>query len=119
MSIDALGPKFSTLTNILNQSTIPFTMLLSRLMLRTTYTGTELLGAAVVVAGVAVSVAPGLDANSSHQPGGGSASASAGPLGATEGATVSASALWVAVYVLSCLPLALLNVSQAFPLYTT
>eukprot|EP01047_Picozoa_sp_COSAG01_P050947 COSAG01_NODE_5200_length_4415_cov_3.887396_7_plen_436_part_00 len=99
MAIDAMGPHYSTLSTILNQASIPFSMALSKLLVGRRYCRTQLLGATVVIAGVAVSVAPQLIGG-----GGGSSSGAGGGGGGV------ALALWVAVYVFSCLPLALLNV---------
>ena len=114
MAIDAMGPHYSTLSTILNQASIPFSMALSKLLVGRRYSRTQLLGATVVVAGVAVSVAPQLiggGGSSSSGAGGGGGSSSGGTAARSSSSSGGvAVALWVAVYVFSCLPLALLNV---------
>jgi drug/metabolite transporter (DMT)-like permease len=108
MAIDGLGARYSTLTTLLNQCTIPFTMLLSRLLLRNIYSTLQLLGAAVVIAGVAVAVSPSLSPDS----GDGS--------GAAAGPSSGAVAGWIVVFVVSCFPQSLLTVliEQWLPLPT-
>jgi hypothetical protein len=114
MAIDGLGPRYSTLTTLINQCTIPFTMLLSRLLLRNRYSALQLLGAAVVISGVGVAVSPSLRQQATM-----SSSAS----GTTDEKQESAStvAAWIAVFVVSCIPQSLLNVliEQSLPLPPT
>ena len=102
MAIDGLGPRYSTLTTLLNQSTIPWTLLISAGLLQLRYSPTQLLGAAIVVAGVAAAVFPTIS------PGGGADSSSGS--GGDEPGGLGAVVVWVAVFVLSCVPQSLLNV---------
>lgn len=106
MAIDGLGSRYSTITTLLGQCTIPATIVLSRIVLSSRYTAAQLLGAATVVAGVAVAVVPALVHG--HE---GSAS-SDDAAAATSDAPPSALALgvWLAIFVVSCVPLALVNV---------
>ena len=103
-AINALGPRYAAATTLVGQSVIPFTLLLScvrrrhrgaaatALHRRRRHHPLQLLGAALVMGGVAVVVGPKL------RHGGG------------VGGAGGAAAAWLAVYVLSCLPQALLNV---------
>ena len=94
-SINALGSRYAAATTLVGQSVIPFTLLLScvrRHHRRRRHHPLQLLGAALVMGGVAVVVGPKL------RHGGG------------VGGAGGAAAAWLAVYVLSCLPQALLNV---------
>ena len=91
-AINSLGPRYSATTTLVGQSVIPFTLLLSCIRRRRRARTLQLLGAALVVAGVGVVVGPRL-----MREGGGPAHD-------------SAAAAWVAVYLLSGVPQALLNV---------
>ena len=95
MAIDSLGSRYSTLTTLINQSTIPFTMILSRLMLGARYSAAQVGGAAVVIAGVAVAVSPSLGAPAAGD-------ATAPGLGRV--------VAWMAVFVVSCVPQSLVEV---------
>ena len=106
MAIDGLGSRYSTLTTLINQCTIPFTMLLSRLLLRNRYSGLQLLGAAVVICGVVVAVWPSLVREETASGSG------------AEHERTPAAAAWIVVFVVSCIPQSLLNVliEQSLPL---
>jgi hypothetical protein len=108
MAIDGLGSRYSTLTTLINQCTIPFTMLLSRLLLRNRYTGPQLFGAAIVICGVAVAVWPSLAREETTD---------ASDTGA-ERESAPAVVAWIMVFVVSCIPQSLLNVliEQSLPL---
>jgi hypothetical protein len=107
MAIDGLGSRYSTLTTLINQCTIPFTMLLSRLVLRNRYSGLQLFGAAVVICGVAVAVWPSLASEET----------TASDAGAVHESAPAVLA-WILVFVVSCIPQSLLNVliEQSLPL---
>ncbi|KAG8457574.1 hypothetical protein KFE25_003728 [Diacronema lutheri] len=81
---------------LLQQSSIPISMLLSRLVLRADYTRAQVAGAAVVIAGIAVILLPSLCVgDSAHDAAGGSS---------------GGIALWSAVLVCSCVPMCLSTV---------
>ena len=132
-AIDALGPSRSTLTTLLAQSVIPFTVIFTCVLvgkgrLLATHNWPQLAGSALVVAGVAVvlwpELVPGAGGGGGGGGGGGNASTgntspgnnrsadnnrSTGGGGAASGDD-AAVAVWVSIYVISCLPQALLNV---------
>ena len=127
-SINALGSRYAAVTTLVGQSVIPFTLLLScvrRHHRRRRHHPLQLLGAALVMGGVAVVVGPKLRPDGGEAQGGsggsggdgdgdgvgddGGGAGGAGGAGGVGGAG-GAAAAWLAVYVLSCLPQALLNV---------
>ena len=124
-SINALGSRYAAATTLVGQSVIPFTLLLScvrRHHRRRRHHPLQLLGAALVMGGVAVVVGPKLRPDGGEAQGGSGGSGGdgdgdgvgddgggAGGAGGVGGAG-GAAAAWLAVYVLSCLPQALLNV---------
>jgi uncharacterized membrane protein YgcG len=119
-AINALGPRYAAATTLVGQSVIPFTLLLScmrRRHRRRRHHPLQLLGAALVIGGVAVVVAPKLRPDGGEAQGGsggsgGDADGEGDDVGGGGGAggAGGAAAAWLAVYVLSCLPQALLNV---------
>ena len=119
-AINALGPRYAAATTLVGQSVIPFTLLLS-CRGRRRHHPLQLLGAALVMGGVAVVVGPKLrpdddeaQGSSGHRGGdgggGGGGGGGVGDDGDDGGGAGGAAAAWLAVYVISCLPQALLNV---------
>jgi len=112
-AINALGPRYAAATTLVGQSVIPFTLLLSCRGGRRRHP-LQLLGAALVMGGVAVVVAPKLrpeaQGSSGRRGGDGDGDGGGGGGGGDGGGAGGAAAAWLAVYVFSCLPQALLNV---------
>ena len=129
-AIDALGPSRSTLTTLLAQSVIPFTVIFTCVFvgkgrLLATHNWPQLAGSALVVAGVAVVLWPELVPGAGGGGGGGGNTSTGNTSpgnnrsadnnrstggGAAASGDDAAVAVWVAIYVISCLPQALLNV---------
>lgn len=113
-AINALGPRYAAATTLVGQSVIPFTLLLSCVRRhrgaaalhrrRRHHHPLQLIGATLVMGGVAVIVGPKLVPKLRPE----GAEAHGGSDGS--GGAGGAAAVWLAVYMLSCLPQALLNV---------